>query len=204
MVQKTPFKGGTLHKIQHLLAAAVLLPCLALAQPSGFAIKGKTLGIDQTEACESAATDDFPKSKEIAAANNIVFLGTACDVPVNSLAGIAQVPPLGLVFWNGKLIRVVARIETMDMHRAASVRSSLMDAYGKPTTRRNKPFVTDTWRAKGQTLQLEMNWDESDSAAAGIYLTNIAGWAEFIKAIDRIERVKSDADRRRRQADLLR
>ena len=183
---------------------AALLPCLVLAQVTPFALKGKTLGMDQDQACEGAAVDGFQGVSRVAAEKGVVYLGSACDLPVSSIAGITEVQPLGLVFWDRKLIRVVARIDAMDMDRAAIVRGGLMDAYGKPVTRRSRPFVIDTWKNKHQVLELEMTWSEGDPSAAGIYLTDAQGWGVFMKATERVARTIADKDKRSRQNDLLR
>ena len=204
MVQKTIFKGCVLQKINKLVVSSLFLPLFSMAQPVPFAVKGKVLGMDQAQACDGSVIDDFIRSREIAASKGISHMGSACEVPVISLAGITHASPLGLVFWSGKLVRVAARISPMDMDSAANLRVSLMDAYGKPATRRNRPFVTDTWRGKNQLLELEMTWVDGEPVAAGIYLTDISGWATFLKVIDRVEQAKANDEKRLRQIDLLR
>lgn len=193
-----------MRNIYKFWALAALFPCLALAQATPFALKGKTLGMDQAQACEGAAVDGFKRSKEVADEKGIVYLGSACDLPISSVAGITDVQSLGLVFWDRKLIRIIALIDPMSMDRAAIVRGRLMDAYGKPVTRRNRPFVTDTWKNKTQVLELEMTWSDGDPSAAGIYLTDIRGWDLLMKATERVGRAIADEDKRSRQSDLLR
>ena len=180
-----------------------LLPALSFADVSQLSIKGKTLGMAQDEACEGREIEKYESLAKIAGDRKIKYLASSCSVAISSLGGMSNPEPLGLFFWDGKLVRVVARIEDFSLSRAGDLMASLDDAFGKSATKRNMTFTTTTWRKKKEKLELEMTWNKGEPHSAGLYLTDEASWPLFTRAMDQVEVAAKSMVRQERKADIL-
>jgi hypothetical protein len=153
------------------------------ASSAEFQLKGQTLGADE----KTGVTD-------------VNFPATGCELAFDTVAGIRLSEPAKLLFWKGRLIRLLVRFESVELNDAAALRAAFMDLYGKPSTRRSAPFRTDTWRSERHSLELE--WTDGTPANVGAYLTDSVNWAEYQKVEVLATKAIQALEKKRRSNDL--
>lgn len=181
-----------------LVFAAALFSSMAVAVD--FQLKGRTLSSDENSACGSATVTRDQEILNATGVNNIDFPSTGCQLIFDTVAGLKPSGPARLLFWKGRLIRMIVEFERLDLKDAAALRVAFMDLYGKPSTKRDPPFRTDTWRAGAQTLQLE--WTDGFPTNVGAYLTDLNGWADYQKVGARANKAIKELDKKERSNDL--
>ncbi len=182
-----------------LFFASILVSATVAAQD--LQIKGKRLGMTEVQACDGGAIKSLSANIEEAGVKGLVFPATACDVIISSLGSLGIDSPAHLLFWEGAMIRMVIKIDQLDMKAVADIRSALIGLHGNPKTQRNKPFFTDRWHRKGQILEAEWVRYGGEAHGGGLYLTDPQGYGKYeassakaMKLIEamRRERIKSN------------
>jgi hypothetical protein len=183
-----------------LAVAAMALAAGASAYAGDFQIKGRSLGLPEDAACQGSEIESHQKLLEAAGLTGYEFPATACRPKVDSVAGVAPSGPARLLFWRGKLIRVIVEFDGLNTSEAGAFSDAFKDLYGKPAMKRNPPFTTHTWRSGHQTLQLE--WTVGVPLSVGVYLTDDAGWKEYERSRDKADKAVNTLSRQRRSADV--
>ncbi|PIT71238.1 hypothetical protein [Limnohabitans sp. B9-3] len=162
------------------------------AQQEPFGIKGWTIGQSSEVACRGAPTTNLQDIVRETGIKDIEVPVVSCVVNVDSIAGIAVAEPARLLFWRDGLTRVSMDLGWLELEALAALRGTLLEAYGKPVTRRSDPFITDKW-AK-DSIQVELERTGKLPSNVGIYLTGNRGWAEYqrVKKLvdDRLDALK--------------
>lgn len=187
----------------HLAATWVVITCAAtsvFADDATFELKGRSLGQSPDVACQGAAVTERSETLSAAGMRDIQFPAAICDVYIESVATVSVPEYARLLFWRGQLTRVVIRFGTVDLEPHAAIRSALVDAYGKPTVRRTKPFRTDTWK-KGLE-QLELWQTDRFPSDVELFLTHIDRWREYEQASTRVDAMIEKLLKDIRQRDL--
>ncbi|NMF98418.1 hypothetical protein GPA27_13585 [Aromatoleum toluolicum] len=166
-----------------------------------FQIKGHRLGEDESSACQDGKVVRLQELLTTIGVGGFDFPATSCDVRFDSVAGLKPSEPAKLLFWNGALIRIVIRFDGLDWSDAAGFRTAFTDLYGKrPSLKRSPPFMTESWRNGGQSLQLE--WT-TRLKSVGVYLTDDRAWEEYERARRRADGAVEAAEKKRRSRDVL-
>ena len=187
------------------LAAFIFTSLLfaATASAQGLQIKGRSIGMTQAQACGDVEIQDIGANIEKAGVKGVSLPATGCDISIPSLGTVVLQSPAALLFWNNSLVRIIVKMDRLDMQATADVRSALVDLYGKPKTRRNKPFVIDVWQRKGQTLSAEWMWSDGEPVSGSLYLTDTQGYAQFSAAHDRAMKQIEAKESGRIKSDIL-
>ncbi|WP_240097347.1 hypothetical protein [Thermomonas flagellata] len=187
---------------QAFTAAAFLIAALLLspAAATDFQIKGRTLGMNESSACGDAPLTNLQLALEATGVKGIEFPATGCELALDSVAGLTPAGPARLLFWKGKLIRLIVEFEHVDLEEAAALRTAFISSFGRPVTKRSDPFRTDTWRSRKQVLELE--WTDRIPADVSAYLTDSTGWLEYQKAEARARSAIKALDSKKRSDDL--
>lgn len=166
-VTKINMKKKTLFQLS---ATALLFTCLA-AHAESFQIKGLSLGSSSAVACGSAeVTDSFGElvKENKADAPPLIKMGTnECEVEFPSFGGNKLTTPAKLLFLNDALILIKIEIPSIPLSNFVDIYKSMIEDYGKSKRSISRPFVTDTWKQRGQTLILERlgrDWDDNGVA----------------------------------------
>ena len=82
----------------------------------------------------------------------------------------------------------------LSLSNFVDIYKALLGDYGKATRVISRPFVTDTWKVRGQTLLLERlgrEWDDNDvtiilrqDEGYRIYVSRSTANSEILKALD--------------------
>lgn len=164
-------------------------------------IKGLTLGLTEAQACRSSPVVRHQELLEAAGVTGFDFPATGCQLHFDSLAGIQPSGPARLLFWKGRLIRVIVEFEHLELAEAAALRVAFMDLHGKPVSRRSAPFRTDTWRTGKQKLELE--WSDGLPTSVGVYMTDESAWAEYQRIQQRASNAVEALEKKRRSDDVV-
>lgn len=173
----------------------VICALLALGSSSTVAqdmptIKGWTLGQSPETACRGEPATHMQDLIREAGIQDIETFATSCEVKVDSVSGVTVSEPARLLFWRGALIRVSIDFGWLDLEALAAVRGTLLETYGKPSTRRSNPFITDSWHGKSMKIELERT--DRLPSNVGLYLTDKKGWTEYERVTQRItERIEA-------------
>lgn len=155
---------------------AIVLPILAVA--TDFEIKGTVLGVSEEYACGTLPIAKHQEVLDAVGDTGVVFPASMCEVPFTTVAGIKPTSAARLLFWKGRLIRMLLDFDNLDAKAFASLRMTLIGAYGKPTTKNVTPiFRVDIWRSGTQTLQLERTVEFPTNAS--VSLTDETGFAAY-------------------------
>jgi hypothetical protein len=187
------------------LALCVLFATPVLrAQVAGdhFQIKSKRLGMDPATACEGNPIEDHQRLVNEGVAQNLQFPVSSCEVTVDTVAGYSPTEPMRLLFWKGRLIRLILKFELNEVEDVTSIRGAIGKAYGKPKSRNDKtPFFTELWQAGRQRLELEWMF-KSSPMRLGLYVTDESAWSEYDRAKKAIEKAVNSQEQRQRLKDL--
>ena len=180
-------------KLSALVFTSLLFATAAAAQ--GLQLKGKSIGMTEAQACGDAEIQSHTANIEKAGVKGFHHPANSCDVAVSSLGDLVIDSPAHLLFWNGAMVRMVIKMDRLDIQATADIRSALIDLYGQPKTQRNRPFVTDVWLRGGQTLTAEWVWSNGEPVSGSLFLTDLRGYGQFTashnKAIKQIEALQS-------------
>lgn len=120
-------------------------------------------------ACGSSkVTDSFGEliKKHKADAPSLIDMGTTeCEVEYASFGGNKLSSPAKLLFLNDSLILIKLELSSLTLSNFVDIYKALIEDYGKPKRSVSRPFVTDTWKQRGETLVLERlgrEWDDND------------------------------------------
>lgn len=183
-----------------LLFAAHLLSSTAIA--ADFQFKGRALGSDEEHACGQSTITKHQETLDATGVTGIEFPASGCGVTLDTVAGIKPSGPARLLFWKGRLIRMIVEFERLELEDSAALRVAFIDLYGKPSTKRSSPFRTDIWRSGTHTLQLE--WANGFPTSVGAYLTDVNGWADYQRVQARATKAIDEIAKKRRSDDLRR
>jgi hypothetical protein len=189
--------------LQNLAIVLALLPLLSFAQNTEFSIKGKSIGMTPEQACEGAEVEDHAAIRKIADQLKIIYKGNSCSVAIASIGGLSNPEPLKMFFWDGRLVRLAARVEDLDLAEAFTLGEGLSESYGRSFLKRNPPFTTDTWRKKGEKLELEITRISDHRRSAGIYLSDENEWARFQRSLAQVQSASKEIIRQAGKADIL-
>ena len=186
----------------HLLSlcAGLVFTSVAYAAPQPFEIKGLTLGRREAEACGEAEVRSQQRLFEQAGGSGVELPATSCEIRVGSVAGVKVDGPARLLFWHGRLIRLVIEFGRLELDDFAALRSSLSELHGKPRAVRQAPFNTDTWSASSSSMELERT--DRFPTTTTLYLTEPKGWSEYLKSRKRASQVLETIERQRRREDV--
>lgn len=186
----------------HVIATALLLAVSqqSTADQATLELKGRRVGQTPAEACQGASVRSQEQLLRDAGLPDVIFPGEACDVHIETVAGVPVPEYARLLFWRGKLIRMVVPFGSLDLAALAALRETLDDAYGPPSVRRSTPFRTDTWNKGPARLELERT--DGLPSEVDLYLTHIAGWSEYQKVRDQFSARLEVMKRAQRQRDL--
>lgn len=173
------------------------------ALSADFQLKGLTLGMDESAACGSAEVTDLQKTIDASSVAGIAMPASKCDVQVDSIAGFAPDGPLHLMFWKGRLVRVSARFEGMELNAALSINAAIVQTYGKPNSHKKGPAnsLLETWRNGTQRLEVESA--TGNGKYIGIFLSDSVGWAEFERVEERVQKELAKQANQRQRGDLV-
>lgn len=183
-------------------AAALLIASVFSYQATAadFQIKGRTLGMNESSACGEAPLNNRQTTLDATGVRGIDFPATGCELALDTVAGLKPSGPARLLFWKGRLIRLIVEFERVDLENAAALRTTFSNSFGLPSTKHSAPFRTDTWLSGKQVLELE--WTGRIPADVGAYLTESTGWAEYQKAEARARSAIEALDKKKRSNDL--
>lgn len=185
--------------MKKMMVFAFALLCATYAFAADFQIKGWELGASETEACRGAQVENHQHLLNATGVTGIDFPAAGCEVALESLAGLKPSSPAGLLFWKGRLIRLIVKFDRLKLSDAADLRTAFTDLYGKSVLKRSGPFRTDTWRSGNQRLELE--WTMG-MASVGVFLTDDPGWAEYERSYDRSSKALEAREQKRRSLDI--
>ena len=172
---------------------------MAHANCAEFQVKGRTLGMDEHMACGAAPIESHQTTLDATGLKGFSYPATSCKVFLDTVAGIKPTGPALLLFWKGKLIRLIVRFEEINLIDSATLRTAFINSFGKPKTKRSS-FRTDTWTLGKHKLELE--WDDSDSEEVGAYMTDTGGWQEYDAATNAAKAAIKALDEKSRANDL--
>lgn len=181
-----------------LLLVLLILPSQVFA--ADFQLKGRTLGSDEQSACGNAAVSRHQETLVAAGVIDIEFPVSDCELKFDTVAGIAPSEPARLLFWKGRLIRMIVKFKELELEDFAALHGAFKDLYSQPSTKSNPPFRTATWRSGMHALELERTEDFPTNV--GAYLTDITGWNEYQRALTKANKEIKELDRRRRSNDV--
>ena len=183
-----------------IVLALTALAVAASAAPLQFALKGRVLGATELEACGQAVVTEYQPLLDAAGSSDVLFPASSCDVEFGTVARVAVDGPARLLFWRGRLIRVIVHFGRLDPQDVASLRGALVGLYQSPSTKRQSPFITDVWRAGSRRLELERT--QSSPTNTDLFLTESTDWSEYDRASERATAAMAAVDRRRRREDV--
>lgn len=189
------------HALAHVSAALVLLASPAIAASArSLQLKGLQLGVSTAEVCGTSEVRNHQTLLDAAGMPLHEFPAKSCQVSINSVGGVRPSLPASLLFWRGRLTAVSIQFEALELEDLAALRGSLSDNFGKPSQRTTPPFVTDTWRQRGHTLELERTGQLPTNV--GVFLREEKAWQEYQAAKERAERAIEASVRRGRSSDV--
>jgi hypothetical protein len=176
----------------------------ANAQPfESFELKGKSLGMDIEEACADSPRGSMQKLAIDAGVKDIAFPAEDCNVSMTSIAGIQLSKPVNLLFWKGKLVRIMVNFQINSFSEYGDINVTLNDAYGAPSQHRSKwEFRTAIWKKPNQTLEFQRSTGFPTNA--GIYMTSLKEWNEYEATYKKITTALERIQRQSRLNDLKR
>jgi len=166
-----------------------------------FTIKGRSLGQSTEIACQGVAPSSQEALLRDAGVVDIQFPAESCQVYLDSVAGVSADEYARLLFWRGKLIRMVIPFGSLDLEPLAALRETLVNAYGRPAVKRSSPFRTDVWRKGEERLELEQT--DRLPSEVDLYLTQSVAWAEYLKARQQADLKIKQLQRSSRQRNLI-
>jgi hypothetical protein len=185
-----------------VLIVTAMLAWIDNSAAAEFQVKGLKLGLTEEQACGSSPVVRHQETLEATGVTGLDFPATGCQLNFDSVAGIRPSGPARLLFWKGRLIRVIVEFERLELSDAAALRVAFMDLHGKPASRRSPPFRTDIWRTGKQKLELE--WSEGLPTNVGVYMTDELAWAEYQRVQQRASNAVEALEKKRRSEDVVR
>lgn len=158
-------------------------------------IKGWAIGQPPELACRGEPITDMQDLLDKAGIKDIKANIVSCLVRVGSVAGVTVTKPVKIIFLRRRLVRVLIDFGWLDLESLAAVRGTLVETYGRPTTRRSKQFATDSWSTGPSQIELEQSNDLPSSV--GLQLTDTFAWAEY----EQVSKQISDQIKARRRFD---
>ncbi len=174
-------------------------PTLALA--ADFQVKGRKIGDSEKAACGSSVIKDSRGQLKTLGVPHVYYPVSTCEVVVESLAGVIPMSAARLLFWEGRLIRLVIEMPPLDLEEAFKFHKAWSDLHGKPSVKKSYHFASNTW-ISGKT-SLALHFAVGLPSQIDVFLTDEVGWGAFERARERAEKALDLMDKKKRNADIL-
>lgn len=192
--------------LRRALIALALTGCSLNAQAANFQLKGMALGVRAATVCGNALITDRLGElvrQSRAQARDLVEMGTTeCEVEFASFGGNALNLPARLLFLNDALILIKFELNGLSMSSFVDILKAFQTDYGSAKRVISRPFVTDIWKQRGQTLILERTGREWDDNDAVIILRQDAGYQVYQRRSDTNRRVLERLEARKKRDDI--
>lgn len=193
-------------------ATSLLRVCLTVclltglpAQAQTFQLKGVTIGSTSAIACGTSkitdAMGDIIRASQSEAPSLVDMRTTECEVDFGTFGGNKLSIPAKLLFLDGRLILLKIELTGLPLANFVDIYKALLADYGKAARAISRPFVADTWKARGQTLVLERlgrEWDDNDvtiilkgDEGYGVYEARSSANSKILKALN-AKRTRND------------